>query len=98
MKVAEGKTISFEVTALNALNQRAEAAVNESIDSWQFPHSTRPGGYSIAQGAPAYQAYEGGYDPATIINARHIVKNSQYGQPYLFQNGRSIRLGLKFNF
>ncbi len=98
VKIAERKSISFEATALNAFNQRAEAAAFESVDSWNFPVSARPGGLSIAHGAASYLAYESGYDVQTVLNARPIVKNSQYGQPYLYQNGRSLRLGVRFTF
>lgn len=98
VKVGERKSISFEATALNAFNQRAVASIFESIDSWNFPVSARPGGLSIAHGAASYLAYESGYDPAALLNARPIVKNSQYGQPYLFQNGRTLRLGVHYTF
>jgi hypothetical protein len=43
-------------------------------------------------------AYASDYDPAALLNARPIVKNSRYGQPYLFQNGRSLRLGAHYTF
>jgi len=27
-----------------------------------------------------------------------VIKNSQYKQPYLYQNGRSLRLAVRFTF
>ena len=98
VKIGDRKSISFEATALNAFNERAVAAYFESVNSWNFPVSARPGGLSIAGGASSYLAYESGYNPQTLLNARPIVKNSQYGQPYLFQNGRSLRLGVHYTF
>ncbi len=98
VKIGERRSISFEATALNAFNQRAIADYLESLDSWQFPVSVRPGGLRISGGAPAYLAYESGYNIQSLANARHVVKSSLYGQPFLFQNGRSLRLGLRFTF
>jgi len=98
IKINERKSFSFEVTALNAFNQRSEAAFTGSLDSWQFPVSIRPGGKRISDGAAAYLAYESGYNTQALANARGVVLNSQYGQPFLFQNGRVLRLGVHYNF
>jgi hypothetical protein len=98
LKVGEGKSVKIEFTAQNAFNERNVAAFFESIDSWNNPRSLRPGGYRISQGAAAYQAYESGYNTQSLANGRYIVMNSQYGQPYLYQNGRQFRIAVHYNF
>jgi outer membrane receptor protein involved in Fe transport len=98
IRIGDRKSISFEATALNAFNQRATAGYLSAINSWQIPGAIRPGGKRISGGAAAYQAYESAYDPQTLFNARKLTSSSQYGQPFLFQNGRTLRLGVHFTF
>jgi Carboxypeptidase regulatory-like domain len=98
IKVGDHQNVKFEATALNVLNQRAVAAYVGAMDSWNFSNSINPGGADLTGGAANYQAFESGYDPQTLINADGVVKNSQYGQPLLYQSGRSIRLALRFSF
>jgi hypothetical protein len=117
IKTGEGKAISFEVTALNALNQHAVTAYSGSMNSWNFATPLYPG-YSgtdskgnptpvgLASGALLYQELESGYNVQQWINGvsgpngvvGNVIKNSQYGQPNLFQIGRSIRFALRYTF
>ena len=97
-KVGDHETIAFEATALNALNQRSIAAYFQSINSWQFQTPIYPGGQGLYSGAATYQAFEGGYNVQTLANADGVITNSQYGKPYLYQNGRSFRVGLHYTF
>jgi hypothetical protein len=97
-KVGDHETIAFEATALNALNQRSIAAYFQSMDSWQFQTPITPGGENLYGGAATYQAFESGYNVQSLANADGVISNSQYGHPYLYQNGRSIRLGLHYTF
>lgn len=104
MKVGDHQTISVEGNALNVLNQRAVVAYFEGMDSWQaetalYPTNSGCGGAcSIYNGASFYQATEEGYNVQSLINADGVVQNSQYGKPYLYQNGRQLRFGLRFTF
>ena len=67
--------------------------------------------FNLASGASLYGALEGGYDVKKFINGATvtnpdgsttdvpgILKNSEYGQPFLFQNARSLRLAMRFTF
>ena len=98
VKTGDHETIKFEATALNELNQRRVTAYWAGMDSMAVNAPLSPGGYNLYSGAPLYGALEGGYDPQSLINADGVVKNSQYGQPYLYQQPRSIRIALRFTF
>jgi hypothetical protein len=56
-------------------------------------------------GPPAYTAFESAYPWQSLLNAvggntltGTATINSQYGQPYLYQLARTIRLAVKFTF
>lgn len=98
VKTGDHQAVKFEATALNVLNQRRVTAYWAGMDSMAVSKSLNPGGYNLYSGAAAYAAVESAYDPQTLINADGVVKNSQYGQPYLYQQPRSIRFGLRFTF
>jgi hypothetical protein len=98
IKVGDHQSIQFEANASNVLNQRATTAYWGAIDSMTYSVPLSPGGYNLYSGAPLYQALESGYDPQALINVNGVVKNSQYGLPYLHQLGRTIRLGGRFTF
>jgi hypothetical protein len=98
VKVGDHESIRFEATALNLLNQRAVTAYWASMDSMYFSTGILPGGYNLASGAPLYQASMTGYDVQSLINTNGVVAHSQYNQPYLYQNARSIRLGARYTF
>jgi len=100
IKVGDHQTVRFEATALNVLNQRAVTAYIGSMDSWNFSNSINPSGADLTGGAANYQAFESPYDPQALINdpGNAVVKNSLYGQPFLYQAARSIRLAVHFSF
>ena len=104
IKVGEGRSIAFEASAFNVLNQRAITAYYGGMNSVNFQTPLVPGpGVSIFNGASAYQALESGYNPQTWINGNGgavspVIKSSWYGQPFLFQNARSIRFTLRYTF
>jgi outer membrane receptor protein involved in Fe transport len=104
IKVGDHEDISFEANALNVLNQRAVVAYFEGMDSWQAETSLSPtnagcgGPCNIYSGASFYEATETGYNVQSLINPDGVVLNSQYGQPYLYQTGRQLRLGLRYTF
>ncbi|MGA3372503.1 MAG: TonB-dependent receptor [Terracidiphilus sp.] len=109
IKVGEHKAVAFEMTALNALNQRAVTAYWGGMNSLNFATPLYPGldangnPVSLASGASLYQVLESGYNPQTWINGNggavpRVFKNSQYGQPYLYQNARNVRFALRYTF
>jgi len=109
VKVGDHQTIAFEATALNALNQRSVTSYNMAMNSWNFGTPLYPGldssgnPVNFGDGAELYQILEGGYNVSQWINGAagpgtNVIKNSQYKQPYLYQNGRSLRLAVRFTF
>jgi len=104
-KISETKVISFSATIPNALNQHSITAYNEQIDSQQFASYLLPGQVPFYVGGQAYSAYEHPYpwktmvnDPAFTNTANGIIPDSKYGQPYLYQLSRNIRLRVGFTF
>jgi hypothetical protein len=66
---------------------------------------TTVGPCSLPLGPPAYTAFESAYPWQSLLNAvggntltGTATINSQYGQPYLYQLARTIRLAVKFTF
>jgi hypothetical protein len=103
IKVGEARSVSFEATALNVLNQRATTAYWAGMNSLYFDNPLYPGPATLASGAALYQELESGYNVQQWINGNNgavtnVTKNSQYGQPYLYQGARSIRLALRYRF
>jgi hypothetical protein len=103
VKLGDQKTIAFEATASNLFNERSVTAYWGAMDSLNFNTALYPGSANLYSGAPLYQELESGYNPQTWINgggvpANRVFKNSQYGQPYLYQLARSIRLQLRYTF
>jgi hypothetical protein len=101
--VGDHKTIAFEATASNLFNQRSVTAYWGAMDSLNFNTALYPGSADLYSGAALYQELETGYNPQTWINGNggqvpRVYKNSQYGQPYLYQLARSIRLQLRYTF
>jgi Carboxypeptidase regulatory-like domain len=97
-KISETKVLSFSATIPNALNQRAVTAYNEQVDSQQFASFLQPGGVPFYFGGVAYSAYEHPYDWRALANSQDIIPDSKYGQPYLYQLSRNIRLRVGFTF
>ena len=95
---------------LNAFNQRSVTAFNMAMNSWNFGTPLYPGldstgnPVSIFNGAAAYQVLESPYNTQAFINGvpgfsgTNVIKNSLNKQPYLYQNGRSLRLAIRFTF
>jgi hypothetical protein len=122
IKVGDHEDISFEATALNALNQHAITAFWQGMDSLNYatplypgvvpasataasgPCYTNPGAaVNLACGALLYQELESGYNVQQWINGAAgagtaVVQHGNYGKPYLFQIGRSLRFNLRYTF
>jgi len=98
IKTGEHESIKFEGTAQNLWNQRAVTSYWASMDSTNFSTGIFPGGEPVWGGAPFYQAAESGYNVQSLLTADGVIQNSQYGQPYLYQNGRTVRFAVHYTF
>ena len=97
-KVKEGQTLSFEVNVTNLLNQRTVTAYYSQIDSAFNASFISPSGLNLFAGTPAYFAYEHPYDWKTLLSTNGVTGNSLYGKPLYYQNGRNMRLGVRYTF
>jgi hypothetical protein len=104
-KIRESKTLSFDATFANALNQHSVVSLNQQIDSGYSTNFIAPGGNPLFNGPAFYAAAMSRYDYVGEMNSAYsnstggpITVNSQYGKPYLYQQGRNIRLALHFTF
>ena len=103
-KITEAKTLSFDATFANVLNQHAVVSEGQQIDSGYAQNYIAPNGHTLFDGAAFYGAAEHKYDyvaemnSAPTNNGGPITVNSQYGKPYLYQTGRNIRLAVHFTF
>jgi Carboxypeptidase regulatory-like domain len=105
-RVGEAKSLGFQITVPNALNQRAVVAYWSNIDSDFYPQYGRPGGHSIAAGVPFYLAAESPYNVGQLLNSiggvhgttRTVTVDSLYGQPLYYQLSRNIYMTVKFVF
>jgi hypothetical protein len=73
------------------------------MNSLNFATPLDPGLANLASGAALYRELESGYNVQQWINGNggavpNVIKNSQYGEPYLYQIARSIRFGLRYRF
>jgi hypothetical protein len=103
IKLGESRAISFSASATNVLNQRAVTAYYGGMNSVNFTTALFPGAANLGSGAALYQELESPYNVQTFINGNggavpRVIKNSWYGQPFLYQNARSIRFELKYTF
>jgi hypothetical protein len=82
-------------------------AYNQQMDSAYAQNFIAPNGQNLFAGQTFYAAAERPYNIAALMNAAPtnivnkngpITVNSNYGQPYLYQVARTIRLGVKFTF
>ena len=106
-KIGESKVLSFSGTLTNLLNQRAVTSVVEQIDSNTSQNYIAPGGHTLFDGTDFYSAAFHAYPLAPALNASPsnavsgngpITINSGYGQPNRYQQGRTIRIILRFTF
>lgn len=100
--VGEGKTMTFEVTANNALNQHAVTAYWAGLDSLYYANALFPGDQP-PYGAGLYNELEHGYNVQQFLTTNggdnpNMNGSGQYGLPYLFQLGRNVRFALRYTF
>ena len=103
----ERRVFGFEANLTNLLNQHSVTAYYAGINSTQLttPLIPGPGGVLFGTGASAYGVLEGGYNVQQWINGGpggttvpQVVKSSWYGEPFAYQQSRSIRLKIRYTF
>ena len=92
----EAQRLALSATFINLLNQHNVVSYWQGFNSIAASSSLFP--FQIFSGASSYQLLETGYDPQAAATAAGLLKNSQYGQPNLWQLSRNIRLGVSFTF
>jgi hypothetical protein len=106
-RIGESKSLNFDATFSNVLNQHTVVAFWENIDSdYTGSNFIAPGGLFIGNGLNFYSEVMGKYNYTTAMNdpAQNgtglgpITVNSEYGKPYEYQQPRNIRLGLHLTF
>src|SRR6266436_2165801 len=95
-KTNEAMRLGFEWNVLNLLNNASILAVDPNpfaqTSEWLLFNGTTPG-------VPYdFQTALTGYDPVARANSQSLVLSSTYGQPFLYQNRRSMRMALRFTF
>jgi hypothetical protein len=103
MHVGESKTLSFDATFTNILNQHSVTSYGQQIDSGYATNYIAPNGQTLFNGPAYYAAAMTPYNYLADMNSSNnltgpITINSQYKQPYLYQVSRNIRLALHFTF
>jgi hypothetical protein len=104
IKVGDQKTLKFEFTATNALNEHAVVAYWAGLDSnWYGTplspmNATTGATVTMYDGASTYQTLETGYKSSLASALSAVIKDSQYGQPNLWQTPRNTRFEVHYNF
>jgi hypothetical protein len=102
VKMGEAKSLAFDATFTNVLNQHSVTSYGQQIDSGYATNFILPGGTFIGNGPAFYAAAMTPYNYLADMNAGNsggpITVNSQYNKPYLYQLSRNIRLALHFTF
>jgi hypothetical protein len=101
-KSNEEMKLSIEMNVTNLFNNNTPLVFNPnpfaSTNEWlKFPSTANDAGTD-------FKAMMSGYDPIQRANAEAaagistLIYNNRYGKPLLFQNRRTIRLSVNFNF
>jgi hypothetical protein len=110
-QVADSKSLKFQATFTNLLNQHAVTAVSSQVDSsYAGNQYITPNGQATYNGIPFYAAATAPYNVQASLNGQVIngqlsnsqggpeTINSQYGKPLYWQHPRTIRLQASFTF
>jgi outer membrane receptor protein involved in Fe transport len=97
---------SFEATITNLFNQHAPVDYNSNLIGGggasqikPFPCGSAGANCVAGQDAPFdYAAIMKGFNYLSSANGAGAIINGQYGLPYLWQSGRSMRFKVKFTF
>jgi len=108
-KTNEKLVLGFEANVFNLFNQRAVTYINQNLIRTSF---IQPAGGSSTPSGIDYKSLLSGYDYIAQANTEPYISpnsaaspgtttnilNSSYGLPYGWQDGRSIRLKIRFAF
>jgi len=95
-KTNEALRMAFEVSAINLLNQHAMLSVSPNPFAQGNQYLTFTDSSPLGTDVKKFLT---GYDVAAEATAQGgMIKNSRYGVPFLFQNARTLRLGVRFIF
>jgi len=97
-KSNEALKLTFEFNVLNLFNQHADLADNPNPFAQSNEWLLFPPTPSEAPAIYDYLTALTGYNAVSRANSQGLILNSAYGKPILFQNARTVRLGVKFNF
>ncbi len=93
----EAQVLTLNATFTNLLNQHSVTQYWAGLNSIYYASAPLDG--AIFGGAAFYQQVETGYSPQAVLGAGSGVPlNSFYGKPRLWQQSRTIRLGVTFAF
>jgi hypothetical protein len=91
-KTNEAQVLTFEANISNLFNQQKVTAFYSQLDTANFQ------GFISPNGNFDYSAFEHPYDWKSLLSTDNVVANSLYGKPLYYQQGRSIRLGVRYTF
>jgi hypothetical protein len=92
----EAQVLTFSANFTNLFNQHSVTAYWAGLNSIYY--ASAPFQYQIFSGAAFYQTVETGYNPQTAFTDAGVPLNSFYGKPNHWQQSRTIRLGVTFDF
>ncbi len=104
IKLGEHKSVKFEFTATNALNEHAVVAYWAGLDSNWYATALSPTNpvtgkrVTMGDGASLYQTLETGYTNSLSTAMSKVIEDSQYGQPNQWQAPRNTRWEVHYNF
>jgi hypothetical protein len=93
----EHQVLGFEFNVLNLLNQHSVTSYYQGMNSI---YQGTPGlfQYQIFNGAASYQAMEAPYNVSQQLSTNGFAKSGWYGQPFSWQQARTLRLTLRYTF
>jgi len=95
-KANEAMRLAFEFSAINLLNQHAVLSVNPNPLGRGNQYLKFTDNSALGTDVKKFLT---GYDVAAEATAQGgLITNSRYGLPFLFQNARTMRLGVRFIF
>ncbi len=93
----EAQVLTLNATFTNLLNQHSVTQYWAGLNSIYYASAPLDG--AIFGGAAFYQQVETGYNPQAVLGeGSGVPLNSFYGKPRLWQQSRTIRLGVTFAF
>jgi hypothetical protein len=92
----ENQVLGVELNITNLLNQHTVTSYYSGLDSTYQEIPLMPGGIPFQSGAKLYQTYENGYNVQQALAG--VPESSEYGKPFTYQLGRTLRFTLRYTF